>query len=118
METTSMAGPCFDRRQTVAAIGRFWDAQLSLGGTNYARLSPIWLGYGHQRHSSLERNRLVPGQWQVCLDTSTPAAAIPRFNSTMDFKRGLTGELVLYVATHINCVGNYHIAYQMLTHKL
>jgi hypothetical protein len=92
--------PLFDNRQTFAAIGGFWHSQLSLGGTNYARLSQ----YGWDTAISG-----IP-HWSaivLCLDNGK---GLDTSNSTMDFMRGLTGELVLYVATHINCVVPYCVS--------
>lgn len=106
--------PLFDRRQTFATIGGFWDSQPSLNGTNYPWLSQ----YGWDSaisgipHWSAIVLCLESG---ICLDASTSASAISAFNSTMDFKRGLLTWSFTWAPTSAI---SYDIAYQMFAHKL
>lgn len=106
--------PLFDRRQTFATIGGFWDSQPSLNGTNYPWLSQYgWdtaiSGIPHWSAIVLCLDN------DMCLDTSTPAAAISHFNSTMDFKRGLMNWSFTWQPTS---TASYDVAYQMFAHKL
>jgi trehalose/maltose hydrolase-like predicted phosphorylase len=106
--------PLFDRRQTFATIGGFWDSQPSFNGTNYPWLSQ----YGWDTaisgipHWSAIVLCLDNGK---CLDTSTPATAISHFNSTMDFKRGLMNWSFTWRPTSTT---SFDIVYQMFAHKL
>ena len=106
--------PLFDRRQTFATIGGFWDSQPALNGTNYPWLSQ----YGWDTaisgipHWSAIVLCLDNGR---CLDASTPASAVTHFNSTMDFKRGLMNWSFTWTPTPNE---SFTIVYQMFAHKL
>jgi trehalose/maltose hydrolase-like predicted phosphorylase len=106
--------PLFDRRQTFATIGGFWDSQPSLNKTNYPWLSQ----YGWDSaisgipHWSAIVVCLDNGR---CLDASTPASTISNFNSTMDFKKGLMNWSFTWKPTSS---ATFDIVYQMFAHKL
>jgi trehalose/maltose hydrolase-like predicted phosphorylase len=106
--------PLFDRRQTFATIGGFWDSQPALNGTNYPWLSQYgWdTAISGVPHWSAMVLCLESGK---CLDASTPASAVSHFNSTMDFKRGLMTWSFTWGPTSTI---SYDIVYQMFAHKL
>ena len=106
--------PLFDRRQTFATIGGFWDSQPTLNGSNYPWLSQ----YGWDTaisgipHWSAIVLCLENGR---CLDASTSGSAVSHFNSTVDLKRGLMNWSFTWTPVPKQ---SFDIVYQMFAHKL
>ncbi len=106
--------PLFDRRQTFATIGGFWDSQPTTNGTNFPWLSQ----YGYDTAISG-----IP-HWSgivldlgggVYLDASTDSSQISNFNSTLDMKQGLMNWSFTWTP---NKNVSFDIVYQMFAHKL
>ncbi|KAK4906643.1 alpha,alpha-trehalase ath1, partial [Elasticomyces elasticus] len=106
--------PLFDRRQTFATVGGFWDSQSKLNGTNFPWLDqygwdtaisgvPHWSGI------------VVDLGADAVLSASTPANQISNFVSSIDMKHGVMDWAYTWTPTEH---GIFDITYQMFLHKV
>lgn len=105
--------PLFDRRQTFATVGGFWDEQPNTNGTNFAWLNQyggesIISGIPHWGALILEFQGHV-------LNASTDASQISEFSSTLNMRSGTLSWQ--YTWTPSGSSG-FVLAYSMFVHKL
>ena len=106
--------PLFQRRQTFATVGGFWDSQPRTNASNYPWLDqygwdtaisgvPHWAGIVLDLGDS------------NYLDASTDSSTISDFSSTLDMKNGLMNWAFTWSPSDRN---SFNISYQMFAHKL
>ncbi|OAL27850.1 hypothetical protein AYO22_03195 [Fonsecaea multimorphosa] len=106
--------PLFERRQTFATVGGFWDSQPTTNGTNFPWLYqygwdtaisgiPHWSGIVADLGGS------------NYLDASTNDSTISNFKSSLDMKRGLMNWAFTWSPSGH---GSFNVSYQMFAHKL
>ncbi|KAK5070144.1 alpha,alpha-trehalase ath1 [Lithohypha guttulata] len=105
--------PLFDRRQTFATVGGFWDSQPTTNGSNFPWLYqygwdtaisglPHWAG-------------IVVEAGDAVLHASTNAGQISNFSSYIDMKHSVMN----WAYTWSPSPGNaFHVSYQMFLHKV
>jgi trehalose/maltose hydrolase-like predicted phosphorylase len=106
--------PMFDRRQTFATIGGFWDSQDVLNGTNFPWLSQYgWdtaiSGLPHWGGIHLD---LGGGTY---LGASTKNSTISNFSSVLDMKKAMMNWAYTWSPTSKN---SFEITYQAYAHRL
>ena len=106
--------PLFQRRQTFATVGGFWDSQPTTNATNYE-----WLNqYGWESVISG-----IPHWAGIVVDlgdsdylaASTDSSTISDFSSTLDMKSGLMNWAFTWTPSGST---SFNISYQMFAHKL
>lgn len=108
--------PLFDRRQTFATIGGFYDEQPSTNGTNYPWLrqyggESVISGVPHWGGLVVE---LANGQY---LDATVDNSTISNFSTTLDMKAGVIRWQYTWTPAKSNGI-SFEVAYTMFTHKL
>jgi len=106
--------PLFDRRQTFATVGGFWDVEPELNGTNFPWLSQYGYdtaisGIPHWAGISLDLGN------SVALYAGTDPTQIQNFTSSIDMKHGVMNWAFTWSPpSH----GSFDISYQMFLHKV
>ena len=106
--------PLFQRRQTFATVGGFWDSQPTTNESNYP-----WL-YQYGWDSAISG---IPHWGGIVvdlgdsnyLDASTDASTISDFSSTLDMKNGLMNWAFTWSP---NPRTSFNVTYQMFAHKV
>ena len=106
--------PLFQRRQTFATVGGFWDSQPKTNESNYEWLSQYgWdsaiSGVPHWAGIVLDLGE------SNYLDASTNSSSISNFSSTLDMKNGVMNWAFIWSP---NNQSSFNISYQMFAHKL
>lgn len=106
--------PLFDRRQTFATVGGFWDSQPALNGTNFPWLSQYgWdtaiSGVPHWGGIHLD---LGGGTY---LGASTKKSTISNFYSFLDMKKAMMNWSYTWTPSSKN---SFKISYQAYAHRL
>ncbi|KAI1618694.1 alpha,alpha-trehalase [Exophiala viscosa] len=106
--------PLFQRRQTFATVGGFWDSQATTNGTNFPWLSqyggdsaisgiPHWSGL------------IVDLGGSNFLAAATNASTISNFKSSLDMRNGLMNWAFTWKPSGH---GSFNVSYQLFAHRL